>query len=56
MSLYRDTDEMKDLLDKIRPFFIERMQLPDDVPEEIKMSFLKYRKMAEEMEKFALSL
>jgi hypothetical protein len=56
MSLYRDTDEMKKLMNKVRPYFDNRFQLPDDAPEEIKEAFAKYRKLAKEREAFALSL
>lgn len=56
MSLYRDTDEMKKLINKVRPYFDEHMHLPEDVPDEIKNAFAEYRRLAKEREEFALSL
>lgn len=56
MSLYRDTDEMKKLINKVRPYFDEHLRLPNDVPDEIKKAFAEYRRLAKEREEFALSL
>ena len=56
MSLYRDTEEMKALIDKVLPYINKHMQLPDDAPEEIKTSLEEYRRLAKEREEFALSL
>ncbi len=56
MSLYRDTDEMQSLMNKVRPYLDTQAQLPDDVPEEIKQASEKYKRLAREQEEFALSL
>ena len=42
MSLYRDTEEMKMLIDKVRPYLNEHAELPDDAPEEIKKAGEEY--------------
>ena len=55
MSLF-DTDEMKVLIDKVRPYLNERLELPDDAPEEIKFALEEYRRLGREQEEFALSL
>lgn len=51
-----DTEEMKILWNKIEPYFNERMQLPDSVPDDIKKAFDEYKRLAKEQEEFALSL
>ena len=56
MSLYRDTEEMKMLIDKVRPYLNEHAELPDDAPEEIKKAGEEYKRLSREMEEFALSL
>lgn len=56
MSLYRDTDEMKELMNKVRPYINRHMRLSDDAPEEIKKALAEYRRLAKEREAFALSL
>lgn len=56
MSLYRDTEEMRELINKVKPYFDNRLRLPDNVPDEIKKAFAEYRRLAKEREAFALSL
>ena len=56
MSLFRDTEKMKNLIDKVIPYLDEHLQLPADVPEEIKKASDEYKKLAKEQEEFALSL
>lgn len=55
MTLF-DTNEMKALMNKIRPYLNERLQLPADVPDEIKKASDRYKRLAKEQEEFALSL
>lgn len=40
MTLFRDTEEMEQLIDKVIPYLDEHLQLPADAPEDIR----KHRK------------
>ena len=55
MSLYRDTEEMNELWNKIQPYIINGA-LADDTPDEIRELSEKYKRLAKEQEEFALSL
>lgn len=55
MALF-DTKEMKALMNKIRPYLNEHLQLPDNVPNEIRKASVEYKRLAKEQEEFALSL
>ena len=47
---------MKKLIDKVRPYLNEHLQLPDDAPEDIRAALEEYKRLSEEQEEFALSL
>ena len=55
MTLF-DTDEMRVLIDKVRPYLNEKLELPDDAPDDIKFALEEYRRLGREQEEFALSL
>lgn len=55
MSL-RDTTEMSALWNKIKPYLDDNIQLPNNVPEDIKLAFSEYIRLSKEQEDFALSL
>lgn len=51
-----DTEEMKILMNKVRPYLDEHLQLPDDVPEEIKEALSEYQRLGSEQMEYAYSL
>lgn len=48
--------EVKELLKKVRPYFNENRELPEDAPEEIKAALEEARRLSREQEEFELSL
>ena len=55
MALF-DTDEMRVLIDKVRPYLNEKLELSDDAPNDIKFALEEYRRLGKEQEEFAESL
>ena len=55
MTLF-DTEDMRILIDKVRPYLNEKLELPDDAPDDIKFALKEYRRLGKEQEEFALSL
>ncbi len=52
--VFIDTPQMQMLWNKVKPYFNERMQLPDNVPDDIKQAFNEYKRLSDEREEFAL--
>lgn len=51
-----DTDEMKKLINRVKPYLNERLELQEDAPDEIKEALSEYIRLGKEQEEFALSL
>lgn len=51
-----DTEEMRILYKKFRPYLDKHLQLSDDVPEDIKAAFVEYQRLGREQMEFAYSL